>query len=47
MILLNDWNFDFEEEIVKKAFLLFDAGVKPTRVANQLKMKIRDNGYYA
>lgn len=42
MILLDDWNFDFEKEIVEKAFLLFDVGVNPTKVAKRLKLKMQD-----
>lgn len=42
MILLDDWNFDFEKEIVEKAFLLFDIGVNPTKVAKRLKLKMQD-----
>ena len=42
VILLEDWNFDFVEDDVRKAFLMFDRGVLPTRVAENMGITMRE-----
>lgn len=42
VILLEDWNFDFMEDDVRKAFLMFDRGVEPTRVAENMGLTMRE-----
>lgn len=42
VILLDDWNFDFAEDDVRKAFLMFDRGVLPTRVAKNMGLTMRE-----
>lgn len=42
VILLDDWKFDFEEDDVRKAFLMFDRGVFPTKVAENMGLTMRE-----
>lgn len=42
MIMLDGWNFIFEERTVLHAFSLFDNNVNPTEVSQRLKLTIKE-----